>query len=146
MFRFQTGSIKSSTLVFFISSGTLFRFQTGSIKSIEIGECSRFAHNRFRFQTGSIKRVASKLFQCFKPEFRFQTGSIKRSNETKKMRLRWRFDSKLVRLKVAFIFSFLTTSTFRFQTGSIKREKKRGMHILKSAFRFQTGSIKRQIR
>ena len=55
----------------------------------------------FQFQTGSIKSYTYFQVPVMLTEFQFQTGSIKSFNSAYQQRTySWRFNSKLVRLKV----------------------------------------------
>ena len=120
MFRFHTGSIKSSRththlhkvircfdsilvrlkdaqLDFLESEECEFRFHTGSIKRL----ANALAINRqavFRFHTGSIKSHRLEIHNGIY-KFRFHTGSIKRQAIDAAVRLETGFDSILVRLK-----------------------------------------------
>ena len=67
--------------------------------------------------------------------FQFQTGSIKSISLTFPYRRKLRFNSKLVRLKVADdIYTTGATMTFQFQTGSIKRSSKNSESVKSSSF------------
>ena len=80
----------------------MFQFQTGSIKrKVPVGIDTEVA--AFQFQTGSIKSIGSVISCTFRSGFQFQTGSIKSQSVIDDLGVLFRFNSKLVRLKVAIV-------------------------------------------
>ena len=76
--------------------------------------------------------------------FQFQTGAIRSVRRMLLLRHRSRFNSKLVRLEVAFFGSSTTTHT-RFNSKLVRLEsgKIEAYEEHNGKFQFQTGSIKR---
>ena len=78
---------------------------------------------QFQFQTGAIKSILGQAaHQIAVVEFQFQTGAIKSFSRLQDAGIVYRFNSKLVRLKVGLAVRHpVSRYPFQFQTGAIKR-------------------------
>ena len=101
MFRFQTGSIKSSRSTA-PRLRTIRGFDSKLVRLKDARPAQVAMHYFvFRFQTGSIKSLTACDDNLYRILFRFQTGSIKSGRFSKPFSNSiTSFDSKLVRLKV----------------------------------------------
>ena len=135
--------LKEGTLQWYESVPLWFQFQTGSIKSLSsrwnASSCAKRFNSKlvrlkvpwssqtnkqkteFQFQTGSIKRHHHAHPLQLSTPFQFQTGSIKRVSCRRLRHLACiRFNSKLVRLKVASFAIFLLGFKNRFNSKLVR--------------------------
>ena len=110
MFQFQDGSIKWWSPVYIVDTKDMFQFQDGSIKC-EYGPVSKLMNIEFQFQDGSIKWLFVVGGAGAGKSFQFQDGSIKWNGKVRLHLRLWRFNSKMVRLNVAYLFAFRKRGT-----------------------------------
>ena len=120
----------------------VFRFHTGSIKSSD-GNLNRITIEKFRFHTGSIKRKEAWQEAWQEAGFDSILVRLKAVSKMDSLGMYPSFDSILVRLKDQDEKTdAICESMFRFHTGSIKSLSTLILQRVRIAFRFHTGSIK----